>query len=53
METPHKKIGKSINNILMGAVIGCAICSVVGVALQKKKEGFFKKLFKRRKKENE
>lgn len=52
MEAP-KKISRKINNILMGAVIGCAIGSVVGVAMQSKKEGFLRRLLKRRKKENE
>lgn len=53
MEIPPKKIGRKINNILMGAVIGCAIGSVVGMAVQKKREGIIKRLLKRRKKENE
>lgn len=47
----EKKIGKKINNVMMGAVIGCAIGSIVGLSVKKENRGFLKKLFGRKKKE--
>ena len=49
----EKKIGKKINNVMMGAVIGCAIGSIVGLSVKKENKGFLKRLFRKKEKKEE
>jgi len=47
-ELPHKKVGRKVDNLIMGVILGGAVGSVLGLALAPKKGADTRKFIKKK-----